>query len=160
MVTIQPYTAEYQQQVLDLICGIQQNEFGIAITLEAQPDLLKIPQIYQNRKGNFWIAVDRETVVGTIALIDIGNHQAAIRKMFVHQDYRGKPIRLGQQLLETLLSWSKDQFIQELYLGTTERFQAAHRFYEKNGFTQLSKPELPAAFPVMAVDTRFYRISL
>ena len=47
-----------------------------------------------------------------------------------------------------------------VYLGTTEAFRAAHRFYEKNGFSEIEKGELPPAFPVMPVDSRFYRLVL
>ena len=47
--------------------------------------------------------------------------------------------------------------IAEIYLGTTEKFLAAHRFYEKNGFAEVRRDELPSAFPVMAVDSKFYR---
>jgi hypothetical protein len=46
--------------------------------------------------------------------------------------------------------------MQHLYLGTIERLQAAIRFYERNGFTYLPKQDLPASFPIMAVDTHFY----
>jgi len=41
-----------------------------------------------------------------------------------------------------------------------ERLVAAHRFYEKNGFCRIGRSELPAAFPVTAVDTIFYRLDL
>ena len=37
---------------------------------------------------------------------------------------------------------------------------AAHRFYEKQGFTLIDPAELPASFPRMAVDSRFYRREL
>jgi RimJ/RimL family protein N-acetyltransferase len=45
-------------------------------------------------------------------------------------------------------------------LGTTDAFKAAHRFYEKNGFTEIPEHELPAMFPRMKQDTKFYRIEL
>jgi predicted N-acetyltransferase YhbS len=45
-------------------------------------------------------------------------------------------------------------------LGTTAKFLAAHRFYEKNGFREIAQTELPASFPVMTVDTKFYRRAL
>ncbi|MGO7422080.1 GNAT family N-acetyltransferase, partial [Rhizobium ruizarguesonis] len=43
------------------------------------------------------------------------------------------------------------------FLGTTDKFVAAHRFYEKNGFTEIAKSALPRTFPLMAVDSKFYR---
>ena len=44
-----------------------------------------------------------------------------------------------------------------ILLGTTEQFQAAHRFYEKHGFTPVPQDDLPPHFPRMRLDTRFYR---
>jgi N-acetylglutamate synthase-like GNAT family acetyltransferase len=58
------------------------------------------------------------------------------------------------------MSWASEHNIQAIYLGTTEKFLAAHRFYEKNKFTQISKELLPERFPIMKVDTRFYEIKL
>lgn len=82
-IDIQEYTAEYQSRVIRLILQIQQQEYQISITGEDQPDLLEIETFYQKGIGNFWIALADEEVVGTIALLDIGEEQAALRKMFV-----------------------------------------------------------------------------
>ena len=68
---IKLYSAEYKDAISHLIINIQRGEFGIAITLEQQPDLQTIPEIYQKGNGNFWIALMNGNVVGTIALIDI-----------------------------------------------------------------------------------------
>lgn len=45
-------------------------------------------------------------------------------------------------------------------LGTTEAFVAAHRFYKRNGFAIIAKADLPPAFPLMPLDTRFYVLDL
>jgi hypothetical protein len=50
--------------------------------------------------------------------------------------------------------------VREIYLGTTARFLPAHRFYEKNGFREITRSELAERFPVIAVDTKFYSRSL
>lgn len=160
MVTIQIYSPQYQEQVINLILNIQRNEFNVPISLEEQPGLLKIPNFYQQGKGNFWIAVDQDTAVGTMALVDIGNYQAALQKCFVRKDYRGQEIGAGQQLLNTLLEWAESQSIREIYLGTTEVYKAGHRFYEKNGFIEISKSDLPQNFPLLSVDTKFYKYEL
>ena len=55
-----------------------------------------------------------------------------------------------------LLAHARAQGVAEIFLGTTEKFLAAHRFYEKNGFRELQKAGLPKAFPIMAVDSKFY----
>jgi N-acetylglutamate synthase-like GNAT family acetyltransferase len=160
MVTILIYLPKYQEQVINLILDIQRNEFNVPIRLEEQSGLLNIHNFYQNGRGNFWIALDNDTVVGTVALLDMGNHQATLQKFFVCKNYRGKDIGVGQQLLDTLLDWAIHQSIKEIYLGTTEVYRAAHRFYEKNGFIEIKSVELPNNFPLLKVDTKFYKYDL
>jgi N-acetylglutamate synthase-like GNAT family acetyltransferase len=157
-VAIDVYTDTYKQPVCDLILSIQSKEFAIPITLAQQPDLNNIPKFYQTNSGNFWIAKDNDNVVGTIALLDIGNHQGALRKMFVAEAYRGKEI--AKRLLTNLLAWAKQKAFSEIYLGTTEKFIRAQRFYEKNGFVEVNKRDLPPQFPIMDVDVKFYKLKI
>jgi RimJ/RimL family protein N-acetyltransferase len=66
---------------------------------------------------------------------------------------------LAQRLLRQLLDWAATKRVANVYLGTTAKFLAAHRIYEKNGFAEIAKAELPESFPIMAVDTKFYWLS-
>ena len=61
------------------------------------------------------------------------------------------------RLLQVLIEWCPLRNLHEIYLGTTARFLAAHRFYEKNGFSEIEQTGLPVSFPVMSVDTKFYK---
>lgn len=160
MITIRSYSDTYRDGVAKLILPIQQQEFGLAISLQDQPDLLDIPDFYQSGHGNFWLALAQDEVVGSISLRDIGNRQGALRKMFVQAPFRGREHQVAQRLLQTLIDWSRGQGLKEVFLGTTAAFLAAHRFYEKNGFAEITPADLPAAFPRMALDTKFYRLSL
>jgi N-acetylglutamate synthase-like GNAT family acetyltransferase len=157
--TVEVYQEKDVREVADLILGIQRDEFSIPITISDQPDLLQIESFYQKGSGNFWVARSENQLVGTIALLDIGNNQGALRKMFVAKGFRGKEFGVGQKLIDHLIAWVKQKGVQEIYLGTTEKFLAAQRFYEKNGFLEVGKSELPKAFPVMDVDVKFYRLS-
>ena len=159
-INIEIYTDIHKKDVVDLILHIQNTEFGIPITLELQPDLNEIAGFYQINNGNFWIAKIDNKIIGTISLLDIGNRKAALRKMFVDKDYRGKEFGVGQKLLNTLVDWTRHKEFTEIFLGTTEKFIAAQRFYEKNGFKEIEKQELPGTFPVMEVDIKFYRFSI
>jgi len=160
VIQIVPFASQHGEGVGALIVGIQRDEFQIPITLEDQPDLQDIPTFYQQGAGNFWVALSEGEVVGTVALLDLGNHQGALRKMFVHASYRGPGHGVSARLLDTLLEWSRARGVKDVYLGTTEKFLAAHRFYERNGFQQITPNELPPSFPRMALDTRFYRRAL
>ena len=157
---IETYSGKEQNQIVDLILHIQTKEFGLPVTIDHQPDLLQIQSFYQKGAGNFWVASDAKRVIGTIALIDIDNKQGAIRKMFVAKEYRGKEFGVAQQLLEGLIRWAREKEINEILLGTVAQFVAAHRFYEKNGFIEIPKDTLPKNFPIVPIDTKFYRLKL
>jgi len=154
---IVPYSTEHKEQAASLIVGIQAGEFGVPITLADQPDLLSVDEFYRHGRGDFWVALKDGQVVGTVALRDIGNSQGALRKMFVHPKHRGAEKGVAAGLLNCLLDETKRRGFQEIFLGTTEAFHAAHRFYEKHGFELISPEELPPPFPRMKQDTRYYR---
>jgi len=159
-ISILAFTTSYQKQVIDLIFGIQSGEFGVKITADDQPDLKHINDYYQIGLGNFWIALDDNQVVGTISLLDIGNQQVALRKMFVARKYRGKPLNIAQNLVNKAKSWCLTHKVKDVFLGTVPAYHAAHRFYEKNGFTRVEPTLLPTNFPIMEVDKYFYRLLL
>lgn len=159
-VTIVPFEKRFQQAVEKLVLPIQQREFGVPITLEEQPDLVDIAGTFQRQSGNFWVALIRGEVVGTIGLIDIGNQEMCLKKMFVCKDFRGAAHGVGQALMEQAKQWSHSKKVRRIYLGTTPQMVAAHKFYEKNGFVAVLPEDLPAAFPVVHVDKRFYRCDL
>lgn len=155
------FDMQYTEQIIDLILNIQVKEFGVKITRHEQPDLEIIPSFYQVNKGGFWIAVnDNYEVIGSIGLINIGNAQAALRKMFVKDGYRGKELCIAQKLLDCLIEHCNNQGINHIFLGTTLLYHAAHRFYEKNNFVELTKSNLPPNFPIMGVDTKFYTLDI
>lgn len=158
--TIRTASVKDQTTIGALINGIQRGEFGIDITLSDQPDLADIQGFYRKGAGDFWIAEVSGKIGGTIALIDIGGELGALRKMFVAPEFRGPEHGIAKKLLNVLLDRARTQGLAAVYLGTTAKFLAAHRFYEKNGFDLVDAADLPESFPRMDVDTRFYRITL
>ena len=155
---IKPVHNDQTEAIIGLIITIQQQEFNIPISINDQPDLLDIETNYHATGGNFWGAFKNNELIGTIALIDIGHNAGTIRKMFIKEGHRGTG--LAQQLLDTLLQYSRDKHITHLYLGTSAVLKAAHRFYERNRFILTDVNEFPSYFPRMAVDTMFYCLKM
>ncbi len=149
------FEEKYTQEVVDLIIPIQRNEFNIMLSVEDQPDLLRIKEEYIDTGGNFWVALFEGKVIGTIALVKLQNHCGAIKKMFVTKDFRGEK-QIGRKLLDTLVSYCKEQGYEYLYLGTVEVLKAAQKFYKKNGFELIEKTEMPKDYHLMDVDTVFF----
>jgi len=158
--TIVPYTKAMEREVIDLILWSQNVEFNVPITLADQPDLLDVANVYQRGAGNFWVALDGERVIGTIALVDIGDGVGALKKMFVHPEFRGAARGIAAALLATLLASCRAHAVATVYLGTVDVLHAAHRFYAKHGFVAVAPEHLPASFPRMGVDTMFFRYDL
>ncbi len=153
---ITPYDNHDANSIVDLITTIQIKEFGVATSVEAQPDLFDIPNFYQPGMGNFWLAFVDDELAGTIAMKDVGDGICALRKMFVKEEFRGKERGIAAALMQTLLDWSREQGVKEIYLGTVDCYHAAHRFYEKNGFDEVTRDEVPECVPLMDVDVKYY----
>ncbi|AYN04295.1 GNAT family N-acetyltransferase [Flavobacterium sp. 140616W15] len=160
-ILIVPIENDHSVAVVDLILNIQQKEFNVPITLEDQPDLLEINEFYHKKGGCFWGAFADGELVGTIALVKYDDsREGAIRKMFVKKEYRGKELFIAQQLLDTLIDFSRQNDLNDLYLGTVSILEAALRFYERNNFVRIEKETLPDAFPVMGADNVFCHLKL
>jgi N-acetylglutamate synthase-like GNAT family acetyltransferase len=159
-ITIDRYVPGDEQGIVALIVPIQRDEFGIEITAEDQPDLMQIESFYQTGNGDFWVARKDGQIIGTIGLKDIGEGDVALRKMFVGAAWRGREFGVAKQLLDHLIESARARGVRKIYLGTTAKFLAAHRFYEKHGFELIDPQQLPASFPLMLVDTRFYALTL
>ena len=161
MVDIAKYEPKDQASAAAMVVEIQNKEFGVPITYEQQPDLIDPAAFFRKGAGDFWVARAADgSVVGTIGLVEFAPGEGALRKMFVRADHRGPTHGIAQRLLEALLAHAKTHGVRTVWLGTTALFKAAHRFYERNGFSLVEEAGLPAAFPRMKPDTRFYRIAL
>lgn len=160
LVEVRPWQPADRDAVAALVVGIQRDEFGLDIDLAAQPDLLDVTGFYGHGAGGFWVACDAGLVVGCIGLRDLGGGHGALRKMFVLPSHRGRGTEVAERLLARLMAHAQDRRLYAVFLGTTDRFLAAHRFYEKHGFVRIARTDLPPAFPVMAVDSRFYTRTL
>ena len=148
------YQEKYKQQIIELILHIQNEEAKINLSLEEQPDLLDIPVCYEKDGGEFWLAVENDTVIGTLALMSKGNGNAVLKKGFVRADYRNCGI-LGQ-LYETLLEFAKEKGITTFIFDTPSVATNCHHFFEKRGYRRITQEELPFEYEFPDRDSYIY----
>lgn len=152
------YNEKYRCQIIDLILHIQNNEAKINLTIEEQPDLLDVPSYYNKNGGSFWIAVDDEEVIGTLAFMNYGNNNAVLKKFFVRADLRNK--KIGLALYQTAISYLKENGYKKVLLDTPSVAKASHHFYEKAGFKRIEKNEIPFHYDYPDRDSYLYLLKL
>jgi putative acetyltransferase len=109
-------------------------EYGDRIFLEgADADLLDIAAHYE--PGLFMVLAAADDVRGTVALQYKSDDRAvaSLRRMYLHEDLRGTGA--GARMLEWALSKAAALGARRVELWTDARFERAHQFYQKFGFT-------------------------
>lgn len=149
-IKILPFEIEHQSDINDMMGSIAL-EFKEPIFTDKSKKILDLFLIPNNK---FWVATDRNKVIGTIGIVKLNNKNIVLKSMFVDKLYRGQGI--SNLLLDTLLHWVIQNEYKQIYLGTMTQFTAGQRFYEKNGFVKCNKSELPTDFTINTLDTIFY----
>ncbi|KWX69871.1 GNAT family N-acetyltransferase [Paenibacillus jilunlii] len=145
MITV--YDDSYKEEVIKLIMHVQNVEYEVGISVKEQPDILDIHSNYINDGGNFWIALnDNGEVVGSIGLQRKTKGVAVLKKFFVYKDYRGKEFGTGKKLYEALLDFAKKQGFSKIILDTPSKATRSHGFYNKVGFKEIDKEDLPIKY--------------
>lgn len=101
---------------------------------DADQDVLKVEQFYQQTGGEFWVVEQQGTVVGTAAYYPIlrGKNAVEIRKMYLLPAVRGKG--LGRFLLQRLEQAIISGQYQEIWIETASVLTEAVQLYEKSGY--------------------------
>ncbi len=145
---IVPYEDCYKNQVISLILHIQNEENNLNLSVDEQPELKNIGDIFLKQGGCFWVAIENDMVIGTIALLKVANNAGVLKKFFVDKNYRGK--KVGLQLYKIFMAFCKDNCIHTVVLDTPSIATRSHSFYKKAGFIEIKKDQLP--FPYKYPD--------
>lgn len=150
MITIHVFQEIFQQEIDVMMAEIDQ-EFDQSIFSSSTSK--PVPSI-----DKFWVAFHYKEVIGTAGVLGLENKKAVLKSMFVKKKFRGSTLGISSLLLQNFFDWCKNENIDAIYLGTMSQFKAAHHFYEKNGFQQIAKSELPKDFIMNPLDDVFYKL--
>ncbi|MEN6577952.1 MAG: GNAT family N-acetyltransferase [Phycisphaerales bacterium] len=96
-------------------------------------DLNDIEQSYLARGGVFRILEEQDgAVIGSYGLYPMEPGTCELRKMYLHQGYRGRG--LGRRLLEDALACARQAGFRRVTLETASVLKEAIRLYERYGF--------------------------
>jgi len=148
------YTDFFRDQVITLILHIQNDEARINLSLEKQPDLLDIKANYLDSGGCFWIAVEDNEVIGTIALMNMGGGHGLLKKFFVRENHRGKGV--GLALYGELKRFAETHGFRDIMLDTPTVAKRSHSFYERAGFVRIDKTQAPFEYEYPHKESYLY----
>lgn len=151
---------QHLAQLVDLINYCQNIEANLSIKMAEQDDIFQIKDYYQAKGGNFWVALEDDKVVGSIALLPINHQTAVLKKFFTYPKFRGQPNRLGAKLYQQLINFAHEHNFQRIVLDTPEGETRSHYFYEKNGFKQVTPAQFKADYPYPDRNSRLYELFL
>lgn len=104
-------------------------------------EVLSNPKIYIiNKGGHIFFAKLNEEIVGTVALMPIGNDGLLeLTKMAVSPMHRG--LKIGQQLMQHCIDYAKSIKLAKLILYSNTKLENAIYIYRKYGFIEIPVEE-------------------
>ncbi len=156
--TVRRFQAADQIAVERLVLGIQQQEFGLALTAQNQPDLADVAAFFAAPGSAFWVGVNGAgAVIGCIGLEALDAETAVMRKFMVDRQWRGSGAGVSAALVGAFEDHAAQAGFTTIALSTVSATKAAQRFYEKAGYLRVEKADLPPAYAGGVLDSVFFR---
>ncbi len=128
-----------RQRIWDLIFTILS---GYGLTMDAETidhDLTDIEANYWRQNGAFYVLMDGEELIGTVALHYVSETVCELGRMYLAPGYRGRG--LGRNLLHYALQQAEARGFAEVVLKTASVLKEALSLYRRAGFVPVADQE-------------------
>lgn len=99
-------------------------------------EVLSKPEQYIIEKGGYiFFAKLNEDIVGTVALMPIGEQLLELTKMAVSPKHRG--FKIGQKIMQYCIDFAKEKQLPKLVLYSNRKLENAIYIYRKYGFVEV-----------------------
>lgn len=139
-IVIKRFEVEDKETIKSLIDSIMAGEFQGDQQAYPNQDIETIETSYGKIGDVFFVAKDKDKIVGTVAIKKEDERVALLRRLFVDPAYRNK--KIGMKLIERALNFCQEVGYRELVFKTTSRMQGAIQLCQKKGFVQRAKLQL------------------
>lgn len=107
---------------------------------EYDTELLNNPKKYiLDDGGHILIAISKDEVVGTVALIKRGEGVFELSKMAVTEKYQG--LGIGKDLMHACIKYAKEHGCKRLFLDSSTTLEPAITLYSNMGFKEIPVPK-------------------
>jgi putative acetyltransferase len=140
-IIIRPFAAQHASQVRDLFIVINRSlapphmreAFDAYIARSLTEEIDRIIPYYGERNGGFWVALDKNSVVGMFGLEQLAPGTMELRRMYV--DPAAQRRGIARQMLHHAEAECRRRAARNLALSTSEVQQAALALYRGEGYT-------------------------
>lgn len=140
MITIRRFAPNDGPSIVALITGIMEEEFRDAQSAYPTDDISNIETAYGGLGEAFFVAVNGNKVVGSVAIKKEDERVALLRRLFVDPSYRKQ--QLGVKLVDRALKFCDEVGYDEIIFKTTSQMVGAVKLCQKCGFVQRAKIQL------------------
>jgi N-acetylglutamate synthase-like GNAT family acetyltransferase len=137
---IRPVEKKDVPQIVKLVGDVWAEYECVLDTEKEETYLLDPGEYFHARDGEFWVVVEKNAVVATVAVQLLGEKTAELRSLYVRKDFRRQG--LGENLTTLAVKYAQMKGSKEIILWSDTRFAEAHRLYRRLGFKQVSSREL------------------
>lgn len=135
--TIRPFSADLQAD-LEAFYADSYARMGWAFRPEDKhADIRAIDREYVARNGGFWLAVEDDLLIGSVALRELSNGIAELKRLQVHHAYQGRGI--GLALMRHVLGEARRRGFRAVRLDTTSQSTTALAMFRRFGFAEIDR---------------------
>ena len=158
---IRPFERRDAAAVIDLVLGIQNDEFHLGLSICDQRDLEDIEEYYLKGGGTFFVAEEPAgRIVGSIGLLRLRDDLGVMKKFFVAAGHRGREHGVARALYDRFIAFAQREGIRQIVLDTPSAATRSHGFYRSVGFVQIERSELPMRYDFPERDTLFFALAV
>ena len=134
---VRPYLPEDHPGVIDVVRA-SYDTLGYTMDFdEFDRDLGSIPSTYQDSGGEFWVLEEDGLVAGCVGVTREDAERCELHRLYLLPSHRGRGF--GRKLIETVVSWCRENGCMEIFLWSDIKFEAAREVYIRCGFSPTQK---------------------
>ncbi|MFP4456225.1 MAG: GNAT family N-acetyltransferase [Clostridia bacterium] len=134
-ILIKEFEKKYHSQLMNLIQDVL-NEYDFTFDvgdIKSDINQLKDHKSYTKSAEKFWVALDSEKLIGSIAIRDRKDDELAeLKRFYLLPEYRG--LGIGSKLYNIAEKFAKENNFTGIWLESSRKFKSASILYKRKGF--------------------------